>query len=707
VTHIHVPIGLAVGLGLATLALGLVGLLLGAGQIQAMIARERLRGRRHLQAVIEQMPFGVLVMDGQTASTRLANAEAARLFGHTIDEGPIWAQPDNRTGVVNPDGARAEPSAYALHQALAEKRRIGPKLQAYRRGDGEVVTFEVSAAPILDARGEVEMAIVAFQDVTERLKSEEALRRAAAVEESVAQFRLIADSAPVMLWISDLGSKRRFVNEAYVDFLGATFEEALAYDWRQALHADDIDRILREQVAGEASLQPFHLEARYRRADGEWRWIRSLSQPRWDDAGEHAGFVGVAYDVTEAKQAENSLLRINEILEERVAVALRERDEAEAALAHSQKLEAIGRLTGGVAHDFNNLLTVVIGALDLIIKHPEDAARRQRLGEAALSAARRGERLTQQLLAFARRQALRPETVDLDAMIGEMEPLLRRAVGEALRFEISHEAGDAMARVDPAQFEAALLNLIVNAVDATPAGGLIRVEIARQHAGPETAPELEAGDYIRVSVCDTGQGMTPEVLVQAFEPFFTTKAMGKGTGLGLSQVYGFARQSGGAATVTSIVGEGTTVSLYLRPATEAAPAVAAAPAIKTDVGRALDILLVEDDPDVGDIVETMLQDLGHNVTRANAAAPALAVIGETRNFDLLLTDVVMPGGMTGVELAYKATEARPGLRVLLSSGYARDALDATLGEAQWPLLRKPYTKAELAERLISLTTDTN
>jgi PAS domain S-box-containing protein len=705
VTNIHWPILVMMALGLVALSAGLIGLLMAARQIRILLARERVRSRRHLQAVIEQMPFGVLVMDGPTANMRLANAEAARLFGHPIGEAPIWTQP-GEAGVVNGDGIRADATAYALHQALQEKRRIGPKLQPYRRGDGEIVTLEVSAAPIIDTKGEVEMAIVAFQDVTERLRAEEALRRGAAIEESVAQFRLIADSAPVMLWISDLGGQRRFVNEAYVDFLGVSFDEALAFDWRKALHEDDIPHIMREQVAGEASLQPFYLEARYRRADGQWRWMRSLSKPRWDSAGVHAGFVGVAYDVTDAKRAEADLLRINELLEERVAEVLRERDQAEAALAHAQKLEAVGRLTGGVAHDFNNLLTVVIGALDLIIRHPDDAARRERLSQAALSAARRGERLTQQLLAFSRRQALRPETVDLNLMIGDIEQILRRSVGDEIALEIVRDAGGAIARVDPAQFEAALLNLVVNAVHATPAGGRITVTTEHLHAGPESAPELEDGDYVRVQVRDTGHGMPAEVISQAFEPFFTTKEPGKGTGLGLSQVYGFARQSGGAATVSSGVGEGTTVSLYLRAAEALPPTGLSANLAEAAVAKPLDILLVEDDADVGEIVETMLHDLGHRVARVAAAAPALALIGGAQHFDLMLTDVVMPGGMNGVELASKAVEARPGLRVLLSSGYARDALDATLGNAAWPLLRKPYTKAELAERLLIQAADT-
>jgi PAS domain S-box-containing protein len=704
--HVHIPTTVLAAAGLVALFVALIGLLVIGRRSRKMVARAVRRGHDQLRTVLEQMPFGVLVVDGQSTAVRLSNAEADRLFGHKIEAAPVWDQRADM-GVLDPQGAVADRESYALHQALTEKRRIGPKLQLYRRGDGVEVMLEVSAAPILDQHEEVESIVVAFQDVTERLRTEDALRRSAAVEDSVAQFRLIADSTPVLLWISDLGGVRRFVNQAYVDFLGLPYQEAIDFDWRRALHPEDLGRIVKEQIAGEASLEPFHLEARYQRGDGEVRWIHSLSKPRWDETGVHAGFVGVAYDVTDAKRAEADLLRINELLEERVEAALREKAEAEAALVHAQRLEAVGRLTGGVAHDFNNLLTVVIGSLDLMLKHPEDESRQKRLGEAALSAARRGERLTQQLLAFSRRQTLKPETLDLDAMIREIEPILRQAVGAALDFKISSGAEGGAARVDPAQFEAALLNLVVNAVDATPAGGRIGIETGRLQAGADVSPDLEPGDYVRVRVCDTGEGMSAPTLAQAFEPFFTTKELGKGTGLGLSQVYGFARQSGGLATVESTPGAGTTVSLYLPAVVMPAEVETAADAVpEREAAGPLDVLLVEDDAEVATIVETMLSDLGHHVTRAEAAAPALHLIESDAPFDLMLTDVVMPGGINGVQLALKATQIRPALRVLLSSGYARDALDETLAEARWPLLRKPYTKAELDEGLRAAATDT-
>jgi PAS domain S-box-containing protein len=541
------------------------------------------------------------------------------------------------------------------------------------------------------------------KDVAERTWSAvERARVEKALRESEARFRMIADSAPVLIWVSRLGGVREFVNRAYVDFCGVSYEEATTLDWRDRLHQDDLPRILKEQVAGEASLKPFTLEARYRRADGEWRWLQSRSQPRWGTAGEHIGFVGVGFDVTEAKRAEADLKRINELLEERVAAALADKAAAEATLMHAQKMDAVGRLTGGVAHDFNNLLTVVVGALDMILKHPDDEKRRVRLAEAALSAARRGERLTHQLLAFSRRQALRPEICDANALIRESEPLVRRAVGEAVALTTRLAAGETVIRVDPAQFEAALINMIVNARDATPPGGEITVETGWRELKPGEVLEAEAGRYVFVRVKDTGAGMSPEVMQRVFEPFFTTKPLGKGTGLGLSQVYGFVRQSGGGVAIESKEGEGSSVTLYL-PALDAP--VAAAPVrpdrLETPNAQPLKVLLVEDETSVAQVVQAMLESLGHTVRRAEQADEALKILRTTARYDVLLTDVIMPGGVDGFELARLAVERRPTLSVLLTSGYAGEALDRALGESPWPFLKKPYSEADLAAAIAS------
>ena len=523
--------------------------------------------------------------------------------------------------------------------------------------------------------------------------AQEAARRASA--DSEARFRVLADSAPILMWVTRADGRREFANRTYVEWLGAPYEEALDFDWRKVLHPDDLPRILKEQVEGESSRRLFTLEARYRVADGSYRWIRSVSQPRFDPAGAFDGFVGVGFDVTDSKRAEADLKRINDLLAERVQAALTERDQAEAALRRAQKLEAVGQLTGGVAHDFNNLLTVVIGALDLMQRHPADAARRERMIEAALGAARRGERLTQQLLAFSRRQALKPEPVRVDEMLAECEPLLRRAVGEAVSFVLAPGAQGAVVDLDPSQFEAALMNLVVNARDATPAGGRICVETRRVRLDAGQIEELDAGDYLCVAVHDTGSGMDAETAARVFEPFFTTKAPGRGTGLGLSQVYGFARQSGGTATVDSAPGKGASVRIFL-PLSTASAAPASEPGrAETQGGPSLRVLLAEDDAQVAELVEALLTDLGHQVVRAEDAAQALAVLKSGRPADLLLTDLIMPGDMNGVDLAREAVRLRPGLPVILSSGYTGEALEAAAG-APWPMLKKPYGGDQLA-----------
>jgi NO-binding membrane sensor protein with MHYT domain/nitrogen-specific signal transduction histidine kinase/CheY-like chemotaxis protein len=393
---------------------------------------------------------------------------------------------------------------------------------------------------------------------------------------------------------------------------------------------------------------------------------------------------------------------VSEQARESVAVALAEKTEAEAALMRAQRLDALGRLTGGVAHDFNNLLTVVIGALDVILRNPENAPRRQRLGEAALIAARRGQRLTAQLLAFARQQPLQPEIRELNELIRQAEPLLRRAVSENVALRVRLCADKAVARIDPAQFEASLLNLIVNAVDASADGGEIVVETQLRTLAADEVAGLAPGAYFCMSVADHGQGMSPDVIKRIFEPFFTTKPPGKGTGLGLSQVYGFVKQSGGEVAVDSTEGAGTQFQIYL-------PISAAQPEQDhTEIGQhpavmqPLSILLVEDDPSVAAVTEIMLVDFGHKVYRAANADEALRVLWSEAEVDVLFSDVVMPGGMNGVELAKQAVVQRPQLKVLLTSGFAGESLDEWLSQGAWPFLRKPFLSTELAAALANL-----
>jgi nitrogen-specific signal transduction histidine kinase/CheY-like chemotaxis protein len=379
------------------------------------------------------------------------------------------------------------------------------------------------------------------------------------------------------------------------------------------------------------------------------------------------------------------------------------RKRLERELRQAQKMEAVGQLTGGVAHDFNNLLTVVLGNLEMLeerLAGEDDLA----LLRDAREAARLGAELTGRLLAFARRQPLRPRAVDLGQAVPEAAALLRRTLGEAVELRTVLAPGLPPVLADPGQLQNALLNLAINARDAMPAGGRLTIEAAEAELdadAAETRPGLRPGRYVTLAVADTGAGMAPEVRERAFEPFFTTKGPGAGSGLGLSMVYGFARQSGGHAEIYSEPGLGTVVSLYLPRAEgagdDAGGAAGRAPASAWP-GRGETVLVAEDEPGVRRVTARRLRGLGYAVLEAADGPSALAVMERHPEVALLLTDMVMPGGMTGAALAAAARARRPGLAVVVVSGYAApESLDGLPEGTAW--LRKPYAAADLARTL--------
>jgi PAS domain S-box-containing protein len=557
--------------------------------------------------------------------------------------------------------------------------------------------------PITDDGGKVTGLFVEGYDMTHRHAAELALR------ESEERFRLIADSAPVPMWVTKLDRKRSFVNMAYAEFLGVPYDEACDYDWRERIHPEDVDRVVAESLAGEATLKPFALEARYLRHDESWRWLRSVSQPRWDSEGEHAGFIGVAHDITEAKEAERTLREMNETLEKRVAERtadlsaaldrlqseVSERLRAEEALRQAQKMEAVGQLTGGIAHDFNNLLTPIMGGLELISMRTTDE-RLKRMASTALESARRGAKLTSQLLAFSRIQRISIAPVAVNEVVSNMEELLRHSIGTKIRMETRLDDAAGHGLCDPNQLENAILNLAINARDAMPAGGTLTISTGRRRS--ENEPDLPAGDFVSVSVGDTGEGMAPDVLARATEPFFSTKPLGKGTGLGLAQVYGIARQSGGTVRIQSQPGRGTTVDL-LFPAARAEDVL-----VERDIGIAefvsreeasgVRILVVDDDPDVRAFLEAALEGLGYAVSQAEDGVSGLTMVDEVSP-DLLLLDYAMPQ-MNGADVARAVRRSHPHLPIIFVTGYAESGqLEAALG-GEVPLLRKPFTVAQLS-----------
>lgn len=377
-----------------------------------------------------------------------------------------------------------------------------------------------------------------------------------------------------------------------------------------------------------------------------------------------------------------------------------ERARVEETLHQAQKMEAVGQLTGGIAHDFNNLLMVISSGLDLLARHT-DQARRQRVMDRMRQASQRGASLTRQLLAFSRRQALKPEAVDLAAQIGGMRELLRRSLRGDVDVQLEFADDLWPVKVDPAELELALLNLAVNARDAMPTGGTI---VLRAENAPGERIEGRPGDYVRLSVIDVGIGMAPDVKTRAFEPFFTTKEIGKGSGLGLAQVYGFARQSGGTVLIDSVVGQGTCVTVVLPRSTTTPQAdQVIAKTSKRAPGSSGCVLLVEDDDEVAALVAEMLHEIGYEVTRAASAESALGALANSRGIDIVFSDVMMPGRMDGIDLAREIRTRRPGMPVLLTSGYAEAAKRAAAAEGVY-LLPKPYALEDLASALTATAT---
>jgi PAS domain S-box-containing protein len=426
------------------------------------------------------------------------------------------------------------------------------------------------------------------------------------------------------------------------------------------------------------------------RKDGSRFWANVVIDAIRDRSGKLVGYAKVTRDITERREAQEAL------------------EETRAAFVQSQKMEAVGQLTGGVAHDFNNLLTVITNALDLLSRPAVDSYQRKRIIETAQRAAARGAKLTQQLLAFSRRQPLRPHVHRLADLIGGFEMMLRRACGEAIELDLDFGQQPLAANVDGPQFEAAILNLIVNSRDAMPRGGTIRIITELRAIAATQAAQMSniaAGDYVAVTVEDNGEGMLPDTRARAFEPFFTTKDVGMGSGLGLSQVYGFVMQSGGHIDIESEVGIGTAVTLYLPAATSDAGETPAP--IEPD-NRAMKaagtVLVVEDDPEVLQVAVETLRALGYNVVTAADGPSALAKLRrDDRDIDVLFTDVVMPKGMSGIELARQARELRPELHVLLASGYPKSALASDHGlTEEFTFLSKPYRWHDLSERIRSI-----
>jgi PAS domain S-box-containing protein len=454
-----------------------------------------------------------------------------------------------------------------------------------------------------------------------------------------------------------------------------------------------LDHVLPEDRAGVeeefraavAARGDVSFECRIQRADGELRWLRCTGRHRPSGTGP-GRMAGIVQDITERRKAEAALRTSQE------------------QLLQSQKMEAVGRLAGGIAHDFNNLLTVITGYCELLaIELPANKPALDCVGEIG-KAAERAAQLTQQILAFSRRQPLQPKTLCLNDVVSEMEPLLRRTLGEDVELQTYYAPDLDVTEVDPHQFQQVLLNLAVNARAAMPAGGRLTVETANVRLDDVyhlTHPEMEPGAWVLLAVSDTGTGVPPEVLPHIFEPFFTTRAPGEGTGLGLSTAYGVVKQSGGHIVVCSEPGHGTRFEVLLPPAQGPAEALVQKQAVVRGSGGEETILVVEDEGSVRDLAERILTGRGYTVLTASGAAEGLALLADAnRHVDLLLSDVVLPGGMQGGALGVAAGGLHPGLPIIYMSGYTRDAIvRAGRVDEGVNFLAKPFTSEALTSKI--------
>lgn len=473
-----------------------------------------------------------------------------------------------------------------------------------------------------------------------------------------------------------------FCNPAFSNLTGYSFEEIVGRNCR-FLQGPDSDRATVDAVRNAiANRQEIAVELLNYRKNGSSFWNALYLSPVFDKEGELVYYFGSQLDVSRRRDAEE-------------------------ALRQAQKMEALGQLTGGIAHDFNNLLQVIVGYLDSIKSRGEqyDPQFMNRAIEAMTHAAERGATLTQQLLAFARKQRLDGRLVDLNDVVGNFRTLIERTMGSHVEIDFALSPEACLVKVDTTQAEMAVLNVLINSRDAMPDGGKIFVQTETRTVDPGDQAlfgELAPGNYAVLSISDTGQGIPPELLARVTEPFFTTKEQGKGTGLGLSMVYGFAKQSGGLMRIYSEVGHGTTTRLFFplqqdEKASERGRLRQSDVNVQPGVGS---ILVVEDQIDVGDLAQSILEDFGYVVHRASNGQAAIDLIESNLPIDLLFTDLIMPGGINGVVLARRAREARPNLRILLTTGYAELSVDSqTVATGEFDIISKPYRRSDLARKI--------
>ncbi len=592
-----------------------------------------------------------------------------------------------------------------------------------RNGFPETVIFDLFYTPIYDLDGKVDGVLCTVLENTERFEAQKKLA------ESRRELARLTSALPILVGFVDTGLVYRFANDAYLEWFGKTPEDIVGR------HVEDVigkvyfearKPLIDRAMAGETVVT----DNRIQRPDGTARHAEIRYIPRRDDHGTIEGVYVLIIDIEDRKRleearaaaeerlrehahdlerqvrhrqrAEEQLRQLNETLEARVAAEIAERQETERRLQHAQKMETIGQLTGGVAHDFNNLLQVISGNLQLLLRDVSGNEKAEKRVSNALAGVNRGAKLASQLLAFGRRQALDPKVINIGRFVRDMDDMLRRSIGDAVEIETIVAGGLWNCFADPAQVENALLNLAINARDAMEGQGRLTIEVGNAFLDDAYVlrhDEVSPGQYVVLSVTDTGSGIPPEILDRVYEPFFSTKPEGKGTGLGLSMVFGFVKQSGGHVKIYSEVGHGTTVKMYL-PRANAGEDREVALQAGPIVGGSETILVVEDDDSVRATVVEMLSELGYAVLKAPSADAALVIVEAGMPIDMIFTDVVMPGKLKSTELARMARERQPDLAVLYTSGYTENSIvHGGRLDAGVELLSKPYTREALARKV--------